>query len=642
VKRSLLTGGGLALALLLFLALNVLANTGLRSARADLTENRLYTLSPGTKNILAGLDEDITLRFFFSRTLAQDLPGVKAYAQRVQELLEEYAAEAGGRLELVVLEPEPFSEVEDQAVSCGLRGERANAAGDLLFFGLSATNTTDDSETIPFFHESREEFLEYDLTRLVHRLSDPELPVIGLLTQLPLSGMPQLDPVTRQPRMLPGWVIAEQVKQLFELRTVPWTSESIDDEIDVLMIVHPKDLPQETLFAVDQFVLRGGRALVFLDPFCEADRPLQDPQNPMAAMGAKRCSDLGPLLSAWGVSMATDDVAADRARALRVGIQGQGMDYVVWLGLRGDKGDFSEEDAVTAELKTVNVASAGCLYRVEGSTTEFEPLTTTSSDSMKVKSASLQFQEMAPDPGSLLDSFVPEGEELVLAARIRGPVKSAFPDGKPADPAAPEEEQQEEPAAEEPAVLSESQGPINVIVVSDVDLLQDRFWVQVQDFLGTRLVQPMADNGSLVVNALENLTGSDDLISLRSRGRFQRPFDRVVELRREAEARFRQKEQEFEDSLRDTEQRISEILQGSGSADGGAIALTPELREELDRLRDEKVRTRKGLRETRHQLNKDIERLGTRLKLVNVLGIPLLVAGVGLAAFGVRAGRRKG
>lgn len=643
MSKSLLTTSGLIVAVVLFLAVNILAGTALRSARFDLTENKLYTLSDGTRNVLGELDEDVTLRFFFSKKLAAEIPSIQAYGKRVQELLEELAAESD-RLTLVVEEPEPFSEAEDSAVSFGLRGAPANRAGDMLYFGLAATNTTDDTETIPFFSDAREEFLEYDLTQLIYKLGDPERPVVGVITQLPLAGMPQGNPFMQQPPS-EAWVVYDQLAQLFDVRDLDWDTRAIDEDVDVLVLVHPKALPESTLYAVDQFVLRGGRLLAFVDPFCEVDQPPRDPQNPLAGMQAPRSSDLAPLLATWGVELSTADALGDRARALEVRTaDGEPAPYVVWAALRADKDDFSTEDAVTAQLGTLHVASAGILQPIEGAATEFAPLIQSSDEAGRVETQSLAFQQLAPDPAGLLDALVVEGERFTVAARLRGSAVSAYPDGDPLagaedleDAAPGEDGTVDEP--ELPAHRSASDGPVNVIVVADVDLLTDRFWVRVQNFLGTRLVSPIADNGDFVINAVENLTGSDDLISLRSRGRFQRPFDRVIELRREAEARFRSKEQELEDKLRDTERKLADLQQGKEGAE--RLILSDEQVAELERFKDERLRTRKELRQVKLQLNQDIESLGTELKLLNILGVPLLVALAGLATFALRSNKQK-
>jgi len=642
MNKNLMTTTGLVVAGALFLAVNILAGTALRSARFDLTENKLYTLSDGTRNVLSELDEEITLRFYFSKTLAQDIPPIQAYGKRVQELLEEFAA-ISDKVTLIVGEPEPFSETEDRAVSYGLRGAPANRSGDALYFGLAATNTTDDTETIPFFSDAREEFLEYDLTQLIYKLGEPDRPVVGLITRLPLAGAPA-NPMMQQPPGEP-WVIHDQLAKLFDLRDLAWDTRTIDEDVDVLVLVHPKNLPESTLYAVDQFVLRGGHALVFVDPFCEADAPPRDPQNPMAGLQAPRSSDLLPLLPAWGIDFSTEEAVGDRARALEVRTSaGAPTPFVVWAGLRADKGDFSADDAVTAQLKLMHIASGGILTKAPGAETEFAPLLFSSIEAGRVQTQTLAFQQIAPDPAGMLDSLSVEGERFTIAARISGPARSAYPDGDPLAPDDPAGDDAEEadPMAEDeelPPHLTESEGPINVIVVADVDLLTDRFWVRVQNFLGTRLVSPIADNGDFTVNAVENLTGSNDLIQLRSRGRFQRPFDRVIELRRDAEARYRAEEKELQAKLSDTERKLSELQQGKEGVE--SLILSDEQREELERFRDEQVSTRKELRLVRLQLNQDIESLGTGLKLANILGVPLAVMLFGLVSFAFRSNKKK-
>jgi ABC-type uncharacterized transport system involved in gliding motility auxiliary subunit len=636
MNKNLMTTTGLIVAGALFLTLNILAGTALRTARFDLTENELYTLSDGTRSVLTELDEEVTLRFYFSKTLAQEIPAIQAYGKRVQELLEEFAT-ISDKVTLIVDEPEPFSEAEDRAVSFGLRGAPANRSGDSLYFGLAATNTTDDTETIPFFSDAREEFLEYDLTQLIYKLGEPERPVVALITQLPLAGAPS-NPMMQQPPAQP-WVIYEQLAKLFDLRNLPWDTRTIDEDVDVLVVAHPKNLPESTLYAIDQFVLRGGHALVFVDPFCEIDAPPTDPQNPMASLQVPRGSNLQSLLPAWGVDFSTEDTLGDRARALEVRTaSGAPSPFVVWAGLRADKEDFSADDAVTAQLKLMHIASGGILTQAAGATTEFSPLLVSSLEAGRIESQTLAFQQIAPDPAGMLDNLSVEGERLTIAARISGLTESAYPAG---DPLASDAAEGEEAADEEglPPHLAKSEGPINVIVVADVDMLTDRFWVRVQNFLGTRLVSPIADNGDFVVNAVENLTGSDDLIKLRSRGRFQRPFDRVIELRRDAEARYRAEEKELQAKLSDTERKLADLQQGKEGVE--TLILSDEQRDELERFREEQVSTRKELRQVRLQLNQDIESLGTGLKLGNILGVPLAVMLFGFASFALRSNKKK-
>jgi ABC-type uncharacterized transport system involved in gliding motility auxiliary subunit len=630
--KYLISSTGLLIAAVLFLAVNVLSSSAVKSARVDLTEHKLYTLSDGTRSVLKNLQEPVTLRFYFSKKLAGDAPGLQSYAQRVQELLEEYVAHSGGKLKLEVADPEPFSEEEDRAVGFGLKGVPATASGELLYFGLAATNTTDQEETIPFFQESKEESLEYDITKIVYNLANPKKRVVGLLTKLPMEGNPMEQ--MRNPNAAPqSWFIVDQIQQMFDVRTVQPTSVKIDPDIDVLMIVHPQELAPQTLYAIDQYVLGGGKVLAFLDPQCEGQDVRPDPQNPMAAMMANRSSDLGPLLGAWGLEMSTDELAGDRDIALRVNFQNQAVDYLVYIGPRQQKDNFAKDDFVTAQLDTINMATVGILKKKDGATETVTPLIQTTANSMKIPKSQVQF---GPDPKRMLESFVSGKEKLMIAARVNGPAKTAYPEGKPKPPDAPKDEKT---PADDPAQLKESKGPINVIVVADADMLQDQFWTRTQNFFGQKIAIPTAGNSDFVINAIDNLSGSNDLITLRSRGRFNRPFDKVIEIRKVAETSFHQKEKELEDKLADTEKKISD-LQSSKDSKSSAI-LSPEQQKEIERFRDDKLQTRKELRRVKHDMQKDIESLGTTLKFVNIGLMPLLVI---LAAIGVAALRsnRKG
>lgn len=608
--------GGLALALVVFFLFNLVCNTALRSTRVDLTEDGLYTLSDGSKSLLGKLEEPVKLKFYFSKKLATENGALVNYADRVRELLEEFVAHAQGKLSLEVYDPEPFSEEEDRALGYGLTGVPVNAGGEKLYFGLAATGTTDQEDTIPFFQQQKEESLEYDVTRLIYNLSNPKKKVVGLITKLPLEG----DPMERMrnPRAEPDeWLILQQIRGQFELRTLSDGVDKIEDGVDVLLVVHPQQLAEQTLYAIDQFVLGGGKALVFIDPHCEVQQVRQDPQNPLQGMMADKSSTLGAVLDAWGLEMKPEEIAGDRDTALRVGTGGGGSaEYLVWLGLSKDKGNFATSDFVTGELNTMNIASAGILTKKDGATTEITPLIETTKQSQRVPKSSIQF---GPDPARLMQSFISGDEKLMLAARISGPAKTAFPNGspKPAEPPA-----DGAPAPEKAPSLSESKGPINVIVVADADMLHNEFWVKIQNFLGIqKIATPVADNCSFLMNALDNLSGSNDLISLRSRGKYQRPFDTVVALQKEADQRIGARRKELENTLKTTEEKINEMQRGKEGTSAEFI-LTPEQEAEIAKWEDEKLKTRKELRRVQHDLLKDVDSLGTRVLLTNAFAVP--------------------
>ena len=619
---KLISAGGIGLALIALLALNVLSNVLFKSSRLDLTENNLFTLSQGTKNILKKLDEPVTLRFYFSEKLTSDLPQINNYAKRVRELLEGYAAISGGKLKLIVDDPEPFSDAEDEAVQAGLQGVPIDAAGTTAYFGLVGSGSTNEKEVIPFFQMEKEATLEYDLTRLVYKLSNPKKVVVGLLADLPMNGSGPANPMMQMQGSTPEWMITEQMKQMFDVRVLQKDIKAIPKDVDVLMLVHPKKYSDDLLFAIDQFVLAGGRALVFVDPHAESEQAVRDPNNPMAGFGPKN-SELTKLFDAWGIEMVNGKLAADIQSAARVNItQGprpQAVDYVVWLQLGED--NLSKDDFITADLKSITMGSAGILQQKKGATTTFTPLIQTSDKAEEIPSTAIQFR---PDPVGLLNNYHPGGKRLTLAARVTGKFKTAFPNGAPAG------------AESKGEVLKESKQDGNIIVFADADMLEDRFWVNVQNFFGQRVAIPRANNGVLVINALDNLGGSNDLISLRSRGKFQRPFERVKDIQREAEKTFRNREKELQAKLQETERKLSELQRQKG-ADANMI-LSADQQAEIKQFREEQVKTRKALRNVQHELQKNIEKLGTTLKVINIFVAPIIIIAI---AVGIALFRRK-
>ncbi len=632
----LLTGSGLAIAVVLFFTVNVLSHVALRSARVDLTEQRLYTLSEGSRNILQSLEELVTLRFYVSKKLAVELPGIQGYTNRVLELLQEYEQAAGKNLVLHVIDPDPFSEEEDRAVGYGLRGVPLGQGNRQFYFGLVGTNATDDRELIPFFQQSREEFLEYDLTKLVYRLANPKRKVMGLLSTLPLDGVPQMAfPQTQGGS--PPWMIMDSIRDAMEVKVLDKAVNDIPEDVDVLMVVHPKQLSDQTLYAIDQFVLRGGHAVVFVDPHSEADRVPPNTQNPMGMQGPRN-SDLGRVFDAWGIELVEGRVVADLPLAKRVNFPKQSRiavaDYPVWIDLTPRQ--LNAEDVVTAKLPNLTMASAGFLRKEKDSPIEFTPLVETDDQAMQIDAARLQFM---PDVEGILRDYHPEGESLVLAARLTGKVKTAFPDGRPE---AADSEESEAPRddkeSKQPQRLAESTAPINVIVVADTDMLQDRFWVQVQNFLGQRIGIPTSANNDFVTNALDNLTGSSDLISVRNRGSFSRPFTLVRAIQQEAEARFRQNEQALQQRLKETERKIQELE--SRKEDQTTVILSAEQEAALDGFRQELVATRKELRNVQHELQKNIETLENVVKFLNIGLMPLMIA-IGGVMFSACTMRRR-
>src|SRR3954454_14248988 len=487
---------------LMLIAVNIIAGRFL-TARLDLTGERLYTLSRGTRQTLARIDEPITLRLYYSTRLGDSAPSYGVYAQRVRELLAEYVAAAKGKLRLEIHNPQPFSDVEDRAVAFGLQPVPLDAQGEQVFFGVAGTNSTDDQQIVAFFAPDRERLLEYDLTRLVHNLAVPKRTVVGLVSSLPLEGDTMAAMRGRPVRPL---AIIDQLRQLDRIETIGADFDAMPSDIDVLMLVHPQNLPDKTLFAIDQFVLRGGKALVFVDPYSE----LQAGER--TRPGAPADSDLEPLFKKWGLRLSPNTVAGDRRDAMRVAVSGvggraQALDYIAWLKLHG--AEINHEDVITADLKQLAMGSAGILEPLEGATTRLEPLVTTSPDSTKIpvdKVAPL------PDVAGLLTGFKSHHPRSTLAARISAPVETAFPDGppkpapaKPGQAAKPDEPPKPADGAPVLDFLRKSVQPINVVVVADTDMLDDRFWADTRDFFGRRVIVPFANNADFVANAIEVL-----------------------------------------------------------------------------------------------------------------------------------------
>jgi ABC-type uncharacterized transport system involved in gliding motility auxiliary subunit len=614
-KRSTLGGGALIALALLFIGLTILFGTTLRGWRIDLTQSGLYTTAPGTVKILKGLKEPVNLYFYYSEKAANTLPEIKTYGNRVRDLLQELVARSNGNLRLSIIDPQPYSDDEDRATELGIKGAPVSQDGQNLYFGLAGTNSTDGHQAIEFFDPRKEEFLEYDVVKLIYQLSSPKKAVVGWMSSIPMGGGTNtLDPQTGQERDPP--VMFTQAQQLFDVKPVSMTATSIDADVDVLVIVHPKALTPATQFAIDQYALRGGHILMFVDPVAEADTAGADPQNPMAAMQADKSSNPGLLLKAWGVDFNPHEVIGDLEHALQVSMR-QGDQPVRHLGILGmDAATFNPKDVVASGLSSVNFATVGHVSPLKGATTQFEPIISSSTQAAPIPS---QRFAMLFDPSQLREGFKPTGQKYAFAARVTGNVKSAFPGGPPAGVTAASN------------VLKESAKPLNLIVFADTDMLQDFMWVRMQNFLGQRVASAIASNGDIVANAMDNLAGSSDLISVRGRATFTRPFDRVEALRRNAEDRFRAKEQQVEEELKTTEEKLTQMQ--SRRDDRSSMILSPEQEQEVERFKQEQVRLRKSLRDVRLGLNEDIQNLRRNLMILNIVVFPvlfvLIIAGIG-------------
>lgn len=604
LNRKTLTGGTLALLSVLFVALVLLGNLLLRGIRLDLTANDLYTLSDGTRNIVNKLDEPLHLTLYFSdkATAASnraDIRNLRLYYERVREMLEEISSLAGDKIDFRVVDPVAYSETEDTAAAAGVQGLPLGPAGEKIFLGLVGNNSTDGQAAIPFLDPGKETFLEYDLAKLIHELTLVKKPQVGLLSSLDMSG--GFDQQTMQARE--PWAAYQQLSQLFEIKPLNADGlKAIDADINMLIIVHPKQLNDDAQYAIDQFVLRGGHLLAFVDPNADLDVSTTDPNNPMTAMTANKSSDLPTLFKAWGVEFYSDQVVLDRAHALNVSFSPTSAPSRHPGIIRLGKDVLPQDDIVTANLDSVILGSAGYFKAAKDSHYQWQPLLQSGKDAMTVPVERIRFVQ---DPNTLMTEFTPTGEQYILAARLQGKFKTAFPDRKSG------------------GHLAEAKDRGEIVLVADTDMLSNRLWVQVQDFFGQQLLNSFADNGDWFINVVDNLSGSTDLISIRGRGTSNRPFTRVEQLKIAADDRFRVKEQELQQELNETERKLTELQ----SAKGGdqKMVLSAAQQQELAKFLQRKLEIRKELREVRRQLDADIDTLGAWLKFVNIVLLPLLI-----------------
>jgi ABC-type uncharacterized transport system involved in gliding motility auxiliary subunit len=643
LDRRKLAWWGLGLAAVTLLSVNLFSASALRNTKADLTQDGLFTTSEGTRKALRAIDEPIDVRVYFSKRLGEAAPNFAKSFERLRALLDQYRDISGSKLQVTYIDPEPFSEAEDRAVASGLRGIRLNPEGEQGYFGLVAANTTDNEANIPFFAAERDRFIEYDVTKLIYSLSNPKKKVMGLISSLPIDGgmMPPMGMMAQRPQQIPPQMIMEQIREVFEVRSIPADAKEIPADIGVLMLVEP-DLTPASAYAIDQFVLKGGKVLAFVDANSEMAKLL----GPMMAHLGQRSPEFDKLLKSWGVTADVSKVAADMSYARRVQFGGRGQqgvvtDYVAWLTM--DKGALDQKDVLSGGIDKLNLATAAALTKADGATTTLTPILQTSEKAMLVPTEKVAG---TPDAVSLLRSYKPEGKRLTLAARLSGDTKSAFPDGEPQPPKKDEAKDGKDTKAEDkpsetkpteksaepakPAKPHVASGKINVTVIGDTDLLTDQFWVDVREFLGQQIAVPNAQNSAFVLAALENLSGSDALIALRGRGISDRPFERVNALRRDAEKQFREKEQALTAKLKDVTEQLSKIEKATES---GEVVLSDKDKAAVEKFRAEMVSTRKELRDVKLALRQDIDKLDGWLKFLNIAALPLLigVAGIGWA-----------
>ena len=607
-RNALLT---IAAVLVGAVALNTVIDVLVPWFRVDLTQDRLYSTSKGVDAALAALDEPVRVDYYWTQEGSKDQPLIRAHAQRVREYLEELERRSKGNLEVRFVDPEPFSEAEDEARAAGLPALAVDGSGRTLTLGLVVRGPTDRKETIPYLSPENEPLLEYELLRAITSVGRPTKPRVGLLSTIPLTG--GMDP--RNPMQMKGApVVIEQLREQADVVDVDAAADALPaGDLAALVLVQPRKLSDGMLRAIDAWAVAGKPLIVLADPYAETDTGPD-----AAAMGAKRGGttyDLGPLLAAWGLDIPKDMVVGDLAYATRIRAPSRNggvreLDYPAWLSMTPEA--FTKDDPLVGGLQSLNMMSVGEIRQLEGATSRVEPLVRSSDRSQLIQTLKLGF---FGDPEQLLKDFKADGTRKVLAARIGGEISSAFP------------------AADGTA----ERGKANILLFADADLIADDTWV-IDDRVAGMSVgkRAIADNGPLLLNAVELAAGNPALAGIRARGQFRRPFTVVEEMRRDAETKFIAREKELQDEIQRTELQIGE-LQRERTADGAqAIVLTPEQAKRIEELQQRMVEARKELRQVQHGLRKDVEGLGTRLLVANAVLWPLLVAAAALAWYVVR------
>lgn len=611
----------------------------------DLTEHRIYTLSQGTRNILGKLDQTVNLKFYYSRTAARKGPEqirfFNNYYLYVRDLLEEYVTLAGGKLKLEVIDPRRYSVEEEEAIQHSIRSFPLSE-DEVFFFGLVAQTELGKRKVIEFFEPGRQEFVEYDLSKLISNVVHRDKKKIGVLSSIDVMGsispyMAQM--MQMQGRQLPKrWTIFAHLADKYELASVPKATDKIEDDIDFLMVVHPKELSEKTLFAVDQYVMKGGKLLVFVDPHCLSDRPPQRPGNQFAGMNYKAASDLNSLLSGWGVEMAPDLITVDRTLAIKTGMGDRVQALLTFIDL--NEQCVNPDEVITAKLHTIRLLFAGALKKTDVEGVKVTPLLETSKYGNTWQPAG-PFELRMPDPERIRRAATDGTEPVMLGCIITGAFKTNFPDGIEVEAAAGEEEEKKSEAENEteakPEIEIIKQAPpeTTVLVFADVDMISDLVAYQ-NSFFGASQV---GDNASVVFNAMDFLSGTEDLIAIRSRGRFQRPFIKVDQIEAEVEkasadevAVINAKIREYENNLR----KLGEV------ADEQNINIVGrKLLEEREKIQAEIRRYRKELRRLSAGRREKIEHLKASLQTHNMVWAPAAVLLIAIILATIRTIRAK-
>ena len=588
----------------LFLSFNIIIFKVLVNKKIDLTTDKLYTVSENTKSIIKNLSEPISIKLFFSNSLSKELSQIRDYEKRVRELLMSYKKISNKNITVEIIDPRPFTDQEDLANVYGIQGLQLNEEGERFYFGAVFSNSVDDTTVIPFFELDREQFLEYDLTKTIYNLANTTKPNIGLISGLPLVGRVNNSQGNAQYER--PFFIYQTLSEFFNVIDLSLEVSEIPQNVDQLLIVHPKNLSDVTLYAIDQFVMTGKGVTIFTDPFSEFDNNLSKPESEKDFSN----SNLSRLFTSWGFDMKPGMVIGDIVNGRKVSL-GPSNDqkivtYVLWLAIQQNL--LSNTDIITSNLDYIFLKSAGSIENLNtNSSLVIEPLIRTSKESMLIERYKMQFRA---DPEQLLKDFESQDKSYIIGARIKGELDSAF--------TMEDIKKIELDTKQHINNIKDA----NIILFADTDLLSDNTWISEQDLFGRNSITPIADNGRMVVNSIESMSGGRNLIGLRGRGSSNRPFLVIEDLQKKAELSFREKQISLQNELQGTEDKLKEI---QSNQLGSSESKTSEQNKAIEEFQRKILSIRKQLRDVQRQLNADIERLENNIKILNIWTMPLIV-----------------
>jgi ABC-type uncharacterized transport system involved in gliding motility auxiliary subunit len=608
--------GILAMAFIL-IVVNVIL--GAVKQRVDLTKEKAYTLSKGTRDILKKLDTPVKIRFYCSQSEAATPETVflKTYARRVEDLLSEYKQAGHGKVIVEKYDPQPDSDAEDSARLDGVEGEQLSN-GERFYLGLAVV-VANEKEALPFLAPNRERLLEYDLSRAITRVMTTDKPVVGIMTQMPLFGMPSNPMMARMGQQgQEPWHILTEIKNGFTVKRVAMDADKIDDDIKVLLVIHPREISDKAQYALDQFIMRGGKLVAFVDPLPIID---SKEQNQMLGNIPNSGSNLDKLFKAWGISIDTGKVVADMNYKMQVGGRnGQPQDAPAFLSIAGE--GINKDDIITSQIDNVWLPFAGAFTGTPVAGLRETVLLKSTKQSQLVDGF------MANLSGeNVLKDFKPSGTEYALAIRLTGKFKTAFPNGAPEDK---KEEGTNAPPAVKAPQLKETQADNSVVLVADADMLYDGFTLRQMQTPFGNFATPLNGNLNLAQNAVEQLSGDNSLISVRSRATQNHPFTRIKTMEAKANERFQAEIKRLEESAAEAQRKINEIQQQKKDKDQRFI-LSPEQQQELANLRKQEGETRRHLKQVQKDFRKEVVSLQTRVKWMNILAVPLAVTVSGIA-----------